>query len=282
MNSTTQLENKTILVTGANSGIGFVTAKNLAAKGAKVILACRSEEKAEAAISAIKSDLPKAKLEFLALDLANLKLTRQAAEKVLKTQERLDVLINNAGLFGTRGTTVDGFEMHFGTNHLGPYLFTRLLTPLLKKTAPARIVVVSSHGHYSARKMNFDHFQGFTRSRWSFPEYATSKLCNVLFAKSLAKNLEGTGISVYSLHPGIIASEIWRNFPQPIKWIVTRPMISNEEGALTTLYCATEPSLGSETGLYYDKCKPRTPSSLARDSELAEKLWLKSAEWTGF
>lgn len=281
MKNKTHMEGKTVLITGANSGIGFVTAQKLAGMGAKVILACRSQEKAEAAMSAIKTTQPEARLQFLSLDLANLKKVREAANKILESETRLDVLINNAGLFGTRGVTQDGFEMHFATNHLGPYLFTRLLIPLLKQTAPSRIIIVSSDGHYSARKMNYDHFRGFTRSRWSFPEYATSKLCNVLFSKSLAKHVESDGISVYSLHPGIIASEIWRNFPRPVRWLVTLPMISNEQGAITTLHCATEIKLANETGLYYDKCRPKTPSKLARDPELAKKLWIQSAEWTG-
>jgi retinol dehydrogenase-12 len=280
MSQLISLQGKCALVTGANSGIGLVTAKKLAEKGAKVILACRSKHKAESAIKIIHQEIPHAELKFQELDLANLKQVRQASEEILISESRLDILVNNAGLFGARGTTQDGFEMHFGTNHLGPYLFTRLLLPLLKQSAPSRIVVVSSHGHYSARGLDFDSFVGETRSRWSFPEYATSKLCNILFAKGLAARLEGTGVSVYSLHPGIIASDIWRSFPQPIKWLVTLPMISNEEGAITTLHCATHPELASETGLYYDKCNPRRPSKLACDKDLADKLWLKSAEWT--
>lgn len=281
MNSDRSLVGKCALVTGANSGIGYVTARQLAGMGAKVILACRSKEKAETAIQKIRAEHPNAQLQFLALDLASFQQIRKAAEEVLTNEKRLDILINNAGLFGSRGTTQDGFEMHFGTNHLGPYLFTRLLLPLLKNSAPSRVIVVSSHGHYSARTLDFSSFVGKTRTRWSFPEYATSKLCNILFVKALATRLEGTGVTVYSLHPGIIASEIWRSFPQPIKWLVTLPMISNEEGAITTLHCATHPQLASENGLYYDKCKPRRPSRLASDKELAEKLWLQSAEWTG-
>jgi len=276
------MSEKTVLITGANSGIGFVTASKLAEMGAKVILACRSKEKAEHSINSILNTTPEAKLQFLQLDLADQNQIRKAVDTLIKTEKRLDVLINNAGLFGLRGVTKDGFELHFGTNHLGPYLLTRLLLPLLKQSAPSRIVNVSSHGHYSTLSVNFDSFLGSTRSRWSFPEYATSKLCNVLFTKYLADYLQGTGVNVYSLHPGIIASEIWRNFPQPIKWLVTLPMISNEEGAVTTLHCATHPDLASESGLYYDKCKPKTPSKLARDTALAEKLWNKSAEWTRF
>ncbi|MFM8316549.1 MAG: SDR family oxidoreductase [Deltaproteobacteria bacterium] len=273
---------KCALVTGANSGIGWVTAKRLSQLGAKVVLACRSKEKAEKAMALIVKENPQAQLSFLHLDLADLKQVRLAAETFMKTETRLDLLINNAGLFGARGSTADGFEMHFGTNHLGPYLLTRLLEPILKQSKPARVVIVSSDGHYSARKISFDSFVGSTRSRWSFPEYATSKLCNILFAKALAKRMDGTGVTVYSLHPGIIASEIWRRFPQPIKWLVTLPMISNEEGAKTSVYCATEPSLVHDNGLYYDKCRPKKPSKLARDEGLSEKLWNQSAQWTGF
>lgn len=281
MNLENSIKGKVALVTGANSGIGFVTARSLAAMGARVILACRSEEKANLAMESIRRQIPEADLNFLQLDLANLKQIHHAAEKVLTTEKELHILINNAGLFGLRGTTQDGFEMHFGTNHLGPYLFTRLLIPILKASSPSRIINVSSHGHYSARSLNFELFKGKTRSRSSFPEYATSKLCNVLFTQALSQRLAGTGVTTYSLHPGIIASEIWRNFPQPIKWLVTLPMISNEEGAVTTVYCATSPKVSSETGLYYDKCRPKAPSKLARDKNLAGKLWIQSAEWTG-
>jgi retinol dehydrogenase 12 len=268
-------------VTGANAGIGFVTAKELARLGARVILACRSEVKATQAISKIQTEIRGAQLHFLSLDLANLNSIRRAAKELLDTEPRLDVLVNNAGLFGLRGTTHDGFEMHFGTNHLGPYLLTRLLLPLVKNSKDARVVIVSSHGHYSARSIDFESFRGFTRSRWSFPEYATSKLCNLLFTQALSRRLEGTGIFVCALHPGVIASDIWRNFPKPIRWLVTLPMISNEEGALTTLFCATHPGLSEQSGFYYDRCKPRQPSRLALDKELSELLWKRSAEWTG-
>ncbi len=275
------LQGKIALVTGANTGIGLVTARELARAGAKVWVGCRSAQKAEAAMAAMRTQVPDAQLVFLPLDLGSLANVRQAAQTVLASGDKLDLLINNAGLAGSQGTTQDGFEVQFGTNHLGPYLLTRLLLDQVVAASPARIVNVSSQGHYRAKGIPFDKLQAKTRTTAGFDEYCDSKLANVLFTQSLAKRLVGTGVTTYALHPGVVASDVWRRVPQPFRWIIMQFMITVDEGALTTLYCATAPALANETGMYYDKCQQKKASRLARDEALAEELWQKSAAWVG-
>lgn len=278
---TANLQGQNALVTGANTGIGLVTARELARAGARVWLACRSRDKGMAAIEQIRAQVPSANLEFLALDLGSLAAVRQSAQQFLDLGVPLHVLVNNAGLAGSRGLTTDGFELHFGTNHLGPYLLTRLLLPALQAAGTARVVCVASRAHYDPKQFDFDVLRVSTPTVAGFKEYGVSKLCNVLFAKALAKRLAGTGVTVYSLHPGVIASDIWRRIPQPFRWLAMQFMLTTDQGAETSLYCATEPSLASESGLYYDACAQRKPSRLARDEALAEQLWQKSAEWVG-
>ncbi|MSQ83510.1 MAG: SDR family oxidoreductase [Myxococcales bacterium] len=275
------LHGKVALVTGANTGIGLVTARELARAGAKVWIACRSQAKAEAAMADIRQQVPTANLAFLRLDLGSLAATRQAAETFLASGDALHLLINNAGLAGFQGSTTEGFEIQFGTNHLGPYLFTRLLLERIKASDSARIVNVASRGHYRSKGIPFDHLQKPTRTVVAFDEYCDSKLANVLFTKALTKRLPGDRVTTYCLHPGVVASEIWRRVPQPFRWIAMQFMLTNEQGALTTLHCAASPDAAKETGLYYDVQKPKTPSKLARDEALADELWNKSAEWTG-
>jgi NAD(P)-dependent dehydrogenase (short-subunit alcohol dehydrogenase family) len=278
---TADLSGTNALVTGANTGIGLVTARELARAGAKVWLACRSKDKGEAAIAQIRQQVPNANLEFLALDLGSLAGVRQSAAQVVSLGVPLHLLVNNAGLAGSRGQTTDGFELHFGTNHLGPYLLTRLLLPALQLAGTARVVCVASRAHYDPKVFDFTNLRQSTPTVAGFREYGVSKLCNVLFVKALSKRLAGTGISVYSLHPGVIASDIWRRIPQPFRWLALQFMLTTDQGAETSLYCATEPSIANESGLYYDACAQRKPSRLARDEELAEKLWQQSAEWVG-
>ena len=274
-----KLENQTFLITGANTGIGRVTAETLAADGAKVFLACRSEEKTKPVIDGIRAKGGKA--EFLALDLGDLTSVRKCAETFLASGEKLDVLINNAGLAGPRGLTKDGFELTFGTNHLGPFLLTNLLLPRLSESDHPRIVNVASKAHYDAKGIDFDSLKQPTKSVTGVPEYEVSKLANVLFTKELANGRAPANVHSYCLHPGVIASDIWRKVPWPIRPLMLMFMISVEEGAQTSLYCATSPDVAGQNGLYYDKCKEKRPNPLANDAELAKKLWAKSAEWCG-
>jgi len=276
------LQGKTFLITGANTGIGKITARELAKRGAHVILACRSADKTQPVIDEIKQETGNDKLEFVALDLADLASVRRCADELLARNIPIHGLINNAGLAGSRGTTKDGFELTFGTNHLGHYLLTRLLLDRIKQSGPARIVNVASASHYQAKGINWDALRAKTKSRTGIPEYAVSKLSNVLFTKELARRLEGTNVTTYALHPGVVATDVWRRVPSPVRWVMKKFMVTPEEGAQTSIRCATAPELASETGRYYDRDgKERRPNKLANDVELAKQLWTKSAEWTG-
>ncbi len=276
------LANKTFIVTGATTGIGKITAKELARAGAHVLLACRSADKTAAVIEEIKREVPAAKLEYVHLDLGDLASVRACAEDILARNVPIHGLINNAGLAGSRGLTKDGFELTWGTNHLGHYLFTRLLLDRLKQAGHARIVNVASKSHYQAKGIDWDAMNKPTRSRTGLPEYAVSKLSNVLFTKELARRLEGTGVTTYAVHPGVVATDVWRSVPAPVRWVIKKFMITPEQGAESSLRCATAPELASETGRYYDVGgKEKAPNRLADDVELARTLWTKSAEWTG-
>ena len=271
------LAGRVVIVTGSNTGIGKVTAEQLAARGAKIWLACRSEDKTMPVVESIRQSGGKA--DFLPLDLGDLASVRRSAEQFLRTDESLHILINNAGLAGSRGITKDGFELAFGTNHLGHFLFTMLLLPRLRASTPARIVNVSSKSHYDAKGIDWDALRKPTASVAGLPEYSVSKLCNVLFTKELARGQAGQGVTSYSLHPGVVASDIWRQIPAPFRFLAKMFMITNEEGAKTTLYCATSPDVATHDGRYYDKEKERRPARLADDEALAKELWERSKKW---
>ncbi|MDP9035036.1 MAG: SDR family oxidoreductase, partial [Myxococcota bacterium] len=177
--------------------------------------------------------------------------------------------------------TTDGFELAFGTNHLGHFLLTLLLMPSLGAAASPRVVTVSSQAHADAKAIDFSAIRRPTRSITGLPEYCVSKLANVLFTRELARRTPPSSVRSYALHPGVVASEIWRKVPWPIRPLMKRRMISNEEGAKTTLYCATSPDVARSTGRYYDDCREKAPSALAQDDDLAQRLWAKSAELTG-
>jgi len=275
------LRARTFLVTGANTGIGRVTAETLARRGGKVFLACRSAEKAQPVLDGIRKAGGAA--EFLALDLGSLASVRAAAAAFLARDEPLHVLVNNAGVAGSRGITTDGFELLFGTNHLGPFLLTNLLLPRLRESASpggARIVNVSSKAHYQAESIDWEAVRKPTRTLTALDEYAVSKLCNVLFTRELSRGKAGAGVHSYALHPGVIASDIWRKVPWPIRPIMLSRMKTVVEGAQTSLYCATSPAVASQDGRYYDESQEKKPSRLAEDVALAKTLWEKSEAWT--
>lgn len=272
------LSGKTAVLTGANAGIGRVTAVELAKRGIHLVLAGRSKERTEPVMNEIAALQDAPRVEFVPLDLASLSSVRSCAEHILRTGP-IDLLINNAGQAGHKGLTKDGFETHFGINHLGPFLLTNLLLDRIKEATSARIVVVASQAHYRITHIDWDSLRQPTKTRLGFHEYSVSKLCNVLFAKELARRVEGTKIRTYALHPGVVASSIWRGVPWPIRPLMKRFMITNEEGAKTTLHCATSEKAGHESGLYYNRCEPRDPSALAQDPELQENLWQRSEAW---
>jgi retinol dehydrogenase-12 len=272
---------RTFLVTGGNTGIGRATATALARAGGRVYVACRSAAAGQAAVLAIKAAAASDSVELLPLDLASLDSVRACAAAFLERDEPLHVLVNNAGVGGQRGLTVDGFEQHFGVNHLGHFLLTSLLLERLRASGPgARIVNVSSEVHYSAHGIDFAALRQRTHSYAGMREYAVSKLCNVLFTQELARRLPADEVSSYALHPGVVASDIWRRVPWPARSLIKRRMLSVEEGAVTSVYCATSPEVAMSSGLYYDKCVAREPNTVATP-ELAGLLWKHSAQWSG-
>jgi retinol dehydrogenase-12 len=279
------MDGRLYLVTGANTGIGRVTARELARRGGTVILACRSLERAAPVVDAIRRQTGNDAVDVLELDLASFASVRRAAQTFLSSGRPLNVLVNNAGLAAQRGITADGFELAFGTNHLGHFLLTNLLLDRIRESAtpaaPARVVTVTSKAHFGATGIDFEAVRRRTRSISGYPEYQVSKLANLLFSIELHRRLEGQSVSTYAVHPGVVASDIWRRIPRLFRWYVTRNMIDEEEGAKTTLFCATDPDVADRSGLYWDRSEPRTPSGLATDDALAAELWRKSAEWTG-
>jgi NAD(P)-dependent dehydrogenase (short-subunit alcohol dehydrogenase family) len=272
------LDGRTFLITGANTGIGRATTEALATRGATVYMACRSQPRARAARDEIVAATGNDDLHLLSLDLGDLASVHACADSFLQTGAPLHVLINNAGLAGRRGTTDSGFELAFGTNHVGPFALTNLLLDRLRESAPARIVTVSSEGHYRVDGIDYDAVRARTRTRTAFHEYCVSKLANVLHSQELARRLEGSGVTTYSLHPGTIASDVWREVPWPIRPLLKMRMRPPAEGARTSLYCATAPELASETGLYYDDCRRREPNRRATP-ERATELWEHSEGW---
>jgi NAD(P)-dependent dehydrogenase (short-subunit alcohol dehydrogenase family) len=268
----------TVLVTGANTGIGRATTEALASGGATVYMACRNQAKAAPVREEIAAATGNANLHLVTLDLADLGSVQACAEAFLRTGAPLHVLVNNAGLAGKRGTTAGGFELAFGTNHVGPFLLTNLLLDRLRSSAPARIVTVSSEGHYRVDGIDYDAVRSPTRTRTAFHEYCVSKLANVLHSQELARRLDGSGVTTYSLHPGTIASDVWREIPWPIRPLMLRRMQSVQDGARTPLYCATSPEVAADTGLYYDDCRPKEPSRHATP-EAAADLWKRSEAW---
>jgi NAD(P)-dependent dehydrogenase (short-subunit alcohol dehydrogenase family) len=271
------LRGKHCLITGASSGIGRVTAEVLASRGAKVWLACRDRTKTEPVLQAIAAAGGNA--ELVPLDLSDLDSVRSCARVVLERAEPLHLLINNAGLAGRKALTKQGFELTFGVNHLGHFLLTELLLPRLLEQPHSRVVNVSSKAHYGASGIDFDELRRPGRGLGAFHMYEVSKLANVLHAKGLAERYGARGLHAYSLHPGVIASDVWREVPQPIRWFMLRRMLSNEQGAKTTLYCATSADVAEHNGRYYDECREKEPSAAAQDPALCRELWLKSHEY---
>jgi NAD(P)-dependent dehydrogenase (short-subunit alcohol dehydrogenase family) len=272
------LDNRTFLVTGANTGIGRETALALASRGARVFATGRSEPKTLPVIEDMVAQTGNSGVEFLSLDLGDLASVRACASEFLRTGEPLHGLINNAGLAGQRGMTESGFELAFGTNYVGPFLLTGLLLERLRESAPARIVNVSSIGHYRAAGIDYEAVRQPTKSFTGMLEYYVSKLANVLHAQELARRLQGDGVTTYSLHPGAIASDVWRRVPWPVRPLITRRMGSPAEGARTSLYCATSPEVANESGHYYDDCSRKEPSAVATP-QLAAELWGHSIAW---
>ena len=274
----------TFFVTGANSGIGRALVEALAARGggATIVLATRSAERTNVALNELKSRYAAARLQWVQIDVSDLTSVRRAAAAFLATKQPIDVLVNNAGIAGTKRLSADGFDVTYATNHIGPFLLTNLLLPRLKEAPQGRIVNVASNAHFTIKKMDWAGLERRTTPKRSgFKDYGMTKLMNVLHAKELARRLSGTRVTTYALHPGAVASNIWRAVPQPIQWIAKQFMLSNEAGAQTPLYCATAPELAAATGRYYYKSREAKTSALAEDAALARELWTRTEAITG-
>jgi NAD(P)-dependent dehydrogenase (short-subunit alcohol dehydrogenase family) len=287
-----RLDGKTAIVTGSNTGIGKYTALDFVKRGARVIMACRDMGKAEEAAKFIRSTVEgvegAGKVEVVSLNLGSFASVRQCAQELLHKEEKIHLLVNNAGVMVCpEGKTEDGFETQFGVNHLGHFLFTCLLLPRIIRSAPARIVNVSSMAHEWGT-INFEDLNG-AKSYSAGKAYCQSKLANVLFCKELARRLADTGVTTYSLHPGAVDTELQRHLDDTyfrganfIKNAFAKLFFKTpEEGAQTTIYCSVDEKLANQTGLYYSDCKEKTPSSKARDPETAKKLWEVSANLVG-
>ncbi len=274
------LEGKTALVTGASSGIGEQIARGLARQGARVFFACRNREKTQTVIDTMRVETRNGALEQLPLDLADLASVRACADAFLAKGLPLDLLVTNAGLANVKALTRQGFEMTFGVNYLGHYLLVRLLEPALKKTPGARVVIVGSDAHEHAKGIDFASLHKPTTAPGAWSAYAQSKLCDTLFAKELARRWPPETARVYVVHPGAVASEIWRSVPWPFNHLVKAFLKSPEEGARSALHCATSDEVKTHHGRYYDQDgSERQVSPVADDVGLAKELWEKSEAW---
>lgn len=267
---------KIVMITGANSGIGKETAKVLARKGARIIMICRNKERGETALKNLKEETNSDKIELILADLADPEGIQNAVALFKEKYDKLDVLINNAGLvLSKRKVTALGYEKTFAVNHLGHFLLTNLLLDILIKSAPSRIINVSSGVHYSAN-INFDDINLSSRYR-GYRAYANSKLANLLFTYELARKLEGTGVTVNALHPGFVRSNFGRRgrkLYQRIFFDVARSFAKSvEKGAKTSIYLASSPEVKDVTGKYFVNSKPKKSSHTSYDREAQKKLW---------
>lgn len=271
------MSGKVVIVTGANSGIGYATALELARRGARVILGCRDDEKGKAAVASIVKVTKNKSVRYIYLDLSSLSSVRKFVDEFKNTEAKLDVLVNNAGASGMgKKMTEDGIIRDMQVNHFGPFLLTVLLTPMLIKSAPSRVVIVSSmlHKFGTIKEINKEGRYGY------FKAYCNSKLCNVLFSNELAKRLEGTGVDVNSLHPGQVNTSLYKaTLLEKLRTLILYTFFkSPEEGAQTSLYLAVSDDCDQVTGRYFADCTESTMSWKAEDRTMAAELWAMSEE----
>ncbi|KAM4627161.1 dehydrogenase/reductase SDR family member 13-like [Polymixia lowei] len=287
--SSVKLKGKTVIVTGGHAGTGRATALELAKRGARIIMACSNKEKTEAAAYDIRRETGNNEVVFMQLDLGSLKSVRSFAETFLKTEPRLDLLINNTGVIGP-GRTEEDFGMAFGVNHLGHFLLTNLLLDRLQQCGPSRVVNVSAVFHrlgtidFALLASQKDLVP--SQSTWhSLRAYCNSKLCNLLFTRELANQLEGTSVTCYSLHPGVVYTELCRDmtFWQQLLVVPIAKLLflDPEAGSQTTLHCALQEGIEPFSGRYFSSCALQEVGARGRDDGLARKLWEVSERLTG-
>ena len=273
---------KTVVITGATSGIGLEAGVVLAGMGARVILIGRDRARTDSAVATVRARTDKAAASYLC-DFSSQASIRTLASAILRDHARIDVLVNNAGGCSvTRTITADGLETTFATNHLGYFLLTTLLLDRIIESAPARIVSVASEAHRHGRidfdDLNLERGYGIARA------YNHSKLANVLFASELARRLAGTGVTSNTVHPGTVRTNIWTRIPQWAKpfiavlWPLLRTV---EAGAATIVQLVEDPAVEGTTGAYFCNGRPKTPAPLARDEALGRRLWEVSEKMVG-
>jgi NAD(P)-dependent dehydrogenase (short-subunit alcohol dehydrogenase family) len=278
---------RTVLITGGNTGIGKESAVALATEGARVVFTTRDARKGEAARDEIRQRSGNDAVDVMELDLAELASVREFASRFGDAHDHVDVLLNNAGLMlGSRRETVDGYEMTFQVNHLGPFLLTNLLRDRLVAGDDARVVNVASAAHSSARKgLDFDDLQSTRRYR-GFGVYSQTKLANILFTRELARRWNDTGITANAVHPGFVASRFGRDGDTGRLTGMVFPLLkpfalTPTQGAQTQVYVASAPELAGITGGYWAKSAPATPSAAARDDAAAARFWEVSEQLIG-
>jgi NAD(P)-dependent dehydrogenase (short-subunit alcohol dehydrogenase family) len=273
------MQGKTIVITGGTSGIGEVAALRLAAMGARIVLVARSQSRGEATLAQLAKAAPGLGHKAYYAELSLIAEMKRVGADIAANEQRIDVLINNAGaLFNARGVTTDGLEYTFATNHMAYFVLTALLRDRLVGSAPARIVNTASDAHQSGR-LDLDDLQS-EKGYLGFRVYGTSKLCNILFTRALAKRLQGTGVTANCLHPGFVATRFGDHSGGMLAPLVRAAKffaISPEEGAKTIIHLASAPDVAGTSGDYFVKSQPAVPTRTARNDALAEKLWEKTA-----
>ena len=270
---------KICIVTGANTGIGKETALGLAKLGATIVMVCRDHERGEAALRDIKQKSRNDRVELMFCDFSSQNSIRQFASDFKQRHDRLDVLVNNAGVvLREYSMTEDGFESTFAINHLGYFLLTNLLLDVLKKSAPSRIVNVASTAHKYGKLDINSWVTG--RDYSTFGAYANSKLANVLFTYELARRLEGTGVTANCLHPGGVGTNLFRGLPKFMQALIKLVTISPERGARTSIYLASSPEVEGVTGKYFARRRQQKSSEASHNEEAARRLWEVSEELT--
>ncbi|XP_049626425.1 retinol dehydrogenase 11 [Suncus etruscus] len=280
--STVQLSGKVVVITGANTGIGKETAKELAHRGARVYLACRDVQKGELVAKEIQTVTGNQMVLVRKLDLADTKSIRDFAKNFLAEENQLHILINNAGvMMCPYSKTADGFEMHMGVNHLGHFLLTHLLLDKLKESAPSRIVTVSSLAHHLGR-IQFHNLQS-EKFYSAGLAYCHSKLANILFTQELARRLKGSGVTTYCVHPGTVNTELIRHSViMRLMWKLFSYFVKTpQQGAQTTLHCALTEGLESLNGKYFSDCQVAWISPQGRNETVARRLWDTSCDLLG-
>ena len=279
------MQGKTVVVTGGTSGIGEVAALRLAEKGARIVLIARDQTRAAATLVKLKNANPSAAHAAYYGDLSALAEMKRVAGEVAAAEPRIDVLVNNAGaVFLSRKTSVDGREMTFAINHMAYFVVTNILLDRLKATPGARIVSTASDAHRSG-KLDFDDLQS-EKSYGSFRVYGTSKLCNILFTRELARRLDGADVTANCLHPGFVGTRFGQNnasniFTKLLRDAVMSLGISPEEGAKTIIHLASSPDVATISGEYFYKCKVAEPTAAAQNDADAKRLWDVSAKIAG-